>query len=57
LLFMAYQKDPRSGFVKMFGRMAGADRLMRFTAHVGSGVFAVPPGVAIGGWIGEGVVG
>jgi deferrochelatase/peroxidase EfeB len=57
LLFMAYQKDPRHGFVKLFGRMAGADRLMRFTTHVGSGVFAVPPGVPAGGWIGEGLIG
>jgi deferrochelatase/peroxidase EfeB len=57
LLFMAYQKDPRSGFVKMFGRMAGSDRLMRFSTHVGSGIFAVPPGVAVGGWVGDALVG
>jgi len=57
LLFMAYQKDPRRGFVKMFDHMARADRLMRFTTHVGSGVFAVPPGVAAGGWVGEGLIG
>jgi deferrochelatase/peroxidase EfeB len=55
LLFMAYQKDPRRGFARMFGRMAGADRLMPFTTHVGSGVFAVPPGIAAGGWVGEGL--
>jgi len=57
LLFMAYQKSPSRGFVKMFDRMAGTDRLMRFTTHVGSGVFAVPPGVALGGWIGQGFFG
>jgi deferrochelatase/peroxidase EfeB len=57
LLFMAYQKDPRRGFVKMFGHMAGSDRLMQFTTHVGSGVFAVPPGVALGGWVGETLLG
>ena len=53
LLFMAYQKDPRTGFVKMFERMSRLDRLNQFTTHVGSGVFAVPPGVNPGGFIGE----
>jgi hypothetical protein len=41
----------------MFGRMAGSDRLMRFSTHVGSGIFAVPPGVAVGGWVGDALVG
>jgi deferrochelatase/peroxidase EfeB len=53
LLFLAYQKDPRTGFVKMFEGMSRADRLNQFTTHVGSGVFAVPPGVRVGGFIGE----
>jgi deferrochelatase/peroxidase EfeB len=53
LLFMAYQKDPRTGFVQMFERMSRLDRLNQFTTHVGSGVFAVPPGVQAGGFIGE----
>lgn len=53
LLFLAYQKDPRTGFVKMFERMSRLDRLNQFTTHVGSGVFAIPPGVGVGGFIGE----
>jgi deferrochelatase/peroxidase EfeB len=53
LLFMAYQKDPRTGFVKMFERMSRLDRLNQFTVHTGSGVFAVPPGVKAGGFFGE----
>jgi deferrochelatase/peroxidase EfeB len=53
LLFMAYQKDPRTGFVQMFERMSRLDRLNQFTVHTGSGVFAVPPGVKAGGFIGE----
>jgi deferrochelatase/peroxidase EfeB len=52
LLFMAYQKDPRTGFVKMFETMSRVDRLNAFTTHVGSGVFAIPPGVALGSFIG-----
>jgi deferrochelatase/peroxidase EfeB len=53
LLFMAYQKDPRAGFVKMFEKMSRFDMLNQFTTHVGSGVFAMPPGVQPGGFLGE----
>jgi deferrochelatase/peroxidase EfeB len=53
LLFMAYQKDPRTGFVKMFEKMSRFDMLNQFTTHVGSGVFAIPPGVQPGGFFGE----
>jgi deferrochelatase/peroxidase EfeB len=57
LLFVAYQKDPRSGFVKMFERMAKFDMLNQFTTHTGSGIFACPPGVAPGQSIGAGLFG
>jgi deferrochelatase/peroxidase EfeB len=53
LLFMAYQKDPRTGFVKMFETLSRRDRLNEFATHVGSGVFAIPPGIQQGGTIGE----
>jgi deferrochelatase/peroxidase EfeB len=53
LLFMAYQKDPRTGFVTLFEAMSRRDRLNNFATHVGSGVFAIPPGVQPGGFIGE----
>ncbi len=55
LFFQSYQKDPRSSFVKVFGRMAKIDALNQFTTHVGSAIFACPPGVEQGGYIGQGL--
>jgi deferrochelatase/peroxidase EfeB len=52
LLFVAYQKDPRTGFIKMFERMAKFDMINQFVTHTGSGIFACPPGCAPGEPIG-----
>jgi deferrochelatase/peroxidase EfeB len=57
LLFLAYQKDPRAQFVKLFDRMAKFDMLNQFTTHTGSALFAVPPGVAEGQSVGGGLFG
>jgi deferrochelatase/peroxidase EfeB len=53
LFFIAYQRDPRAQFIPMQDRLARADALNEYIKHVGSAVFAVPPGIARGGWIGE----
>lgn len=53
LFFVAYQKDPRDGFIRIFGNMAKFDMLNQFTTHVGSGMFAVPPGARDGEFIGQ----
>jgi deferrochelatase/peroxidase EfeB len=53
LLFMAYQRDPRTGFIKIFERMAKFDMLNQFVTHTGSGIFACPPGCTEGGFIGQ----
>ena len=53
LLFVCYQRDPRSGFVKLFERMSKFDMLNQFVTHVGGGLFAVPPGAEPGDWIGR----
>jgi deferrochelatase/peroxidase EfeB len=37
--------------------MAKFDMLNQFVTHVGSGVFAIPPGVGKGGYIGETLLG
>ena len=55
LLFQCYQRDPRSGFTKMFEKMAKFDMLNQFTSHVGSALFAIPPGVQPGEFIGQGL--
>ena len=53
LFFMAYQRDPRRQFVPVQRRLAEQDALAPYTTHVGSAVFAVPPGARPGGFLGE----
>lgn len=53
LFFLAYQQDPREGFIKIFDKMSKFDMLNQFTTHVNSAVFACPPGTRKGGYIGE----
>jgi deferrochelatase/peroxidase EfeB len=55
LFFQAYQQDPRTGFIKLFEKMSRIDALNQFTTHVGSAVFACPPGARPGGFIGDGL--
>jgi len=58
LLFLGYQKDPRTAFVPVFTRMAEADALNQFTTHTASAVFAIPPGATgPGDWIGRTLLG
>ena len=55
-LFLAYQKDPRTGFVPIYDKLANVDALRTFTTHTASAVFAVPPGASgPGDWIGRGL--
>ncbi|WP_228125036.1 Dyp-type peroxidase [Candidatus Methylospira mobilis] len=53
LLFQCYQRDPRTGFIKLFTKMAQIDMLNQFTTHTGSGLFACPHGVKPGEFIGQ----
>jgi len=53
LFFVAYQSDPRTGFIKIFQNMAKLDALNQFATHVGSGLFACPPGAKPGESIGQ----
>ena len=48
LLFICYQRDPSSGFIKIFDRMSKFDMLNQFVTHVGGGLFACPGGVQEG---------
>ncbi|MET8180736.1 iron uptake transporter deferrochelatase/peroxidase subunit [Streptomyces sp. NPDC005336] len=45
LFFLAYQHDVRDGFVPLQQRLARTDALNEYIQHVGSALFAVPPGV------------
>ena len=53
LLFVAYQKDVRTGFIKIFEPMSKLDMMNQFTTHTGGGVFACPAGVKKGGYLGQ----
>jgi deferrochelatase/peroxidase EfeB len=53
LLFLAYQRDPRIGFIKIFENMAKLDALNQFTTHTGGGLFACPGGVQENEFIGQ----
>lgn len=53
LLFIAFQTDPARGFVPVQRRLARGDSLSRFLRHEASGLYAVPPGAAEGGYVGQ----
>ncbi|MFK0002061.1 iron uptake transporter deferrochelatase/peroxidase subunit [Paenarthrobacter sp. NPDC090520] len=56
LFFIAFVKDPRTHYVPMQLALAKGDTLsVEYLKHTGSGLFAVPPGVQQGGYIGEGL--
>ncbi|MEU6771558.1 iron uptake transporter deferrochelatase/peroxidase subunit [Streptomyces sp. NPDC046759] len=45
LFFLAYQRDVRQGFVPLQRKLSAHDALNEYIQHVGSAVFAIPPGV------------
>jgi deferrochelatase/peroxidase EfeB len=52
LFFLSFQRDP-DAFVQVQRRLGSNDALNEYLKHVGSGVWAVPPGARRGGWVGE----
>jgi dye decolorizing peroxidase len=56
LVFAAYQADIDRQFLPIQRRLAEKDLLNEWTTPIGSAVFAIPPGCAEGGWIGEPVL-
>jgi deferrochelatase/peroxidase EfeB len=57
LFFIAYQKDPRTGFVPIQRRLASLDSLNEYIRHTGSAVFACPPGLGADSWWGQTLLG
>ncbi|RSM58461.1 peroxidase [Actinoplanes sp. ATCC 53533] len=53
LIFAAYQRDIVRQFLPIQQRLADKDLLNEWITPIGSAVFAIPPGCAEGGWIGE----
>ncbi len=56
LVFAAYQADIDRQFLPIQRRLAEKDLLNEWITPIGSAVFAIPPGCAEGGWIGEPVL-
>jgi len=55
LFFIAFQRDPRKQFIPIQQRLAQNDLMNEYVRHVGSGVFAVPPGAKEGSYVGAGL--
>ncbi|ANE48878.1 deferrochelatase [Paenibacillus swuensis] len=53
LLFICYNRDPSSQYIPMQAKMSEVDRLNEYIEHVGSGIYAMLPGVNKGGYIGD----
>jgi deferrochelatase/peroxidase EfeB len=53
LFFICFQRDPEKQFVAIQRRLGQIDALSEYIKHVGSAVFAVPPGANPGGYVGE----
>lgn len=52
LLFISFQKDPQQ-FIKVQKNLGTKDKLNEYITHVGSGLFAILPGVEEGGYLGQ----
>lgn len=57
LLFMAWQADPRTGFLPVQARLDVGDALNRFTVTEGSALFACFPGCQPGEYVGQSLFG
>ncbi len=53
LFFLAYVRDPRTQFIPIQNAMATSDALMEYLKVTGSALFAVPPGLGAGEYVGE----
>lgn len=58
LFFLAYQNDPRTAFIPLQKNLARNDAMNEYVKHVGSGLWAVPRGVANSDeYLGQGIFG
>ena len=57
LFFISFQRDPRKQFVPLQRRLGQFDRLTEYIERTGSAVFACPPGIKSGGFVGEALLG
>jgi deferrochelatase/peroxidase EfeB len=53
LFFVAFLRDPRTHFIPIQTKLGLGDGLSEYLQHTGSALFAVPPGIAQGEYIGQ----
>jgi len=53
LFFLAYVRDPRTHFIPIQMNLGLGDGLSEYLQHTGSALFAIPPGIAQGGYVGQ----
>ncbi len=53
LFFIAFVREPQSRYVPLQNTLSRDDALMEYLEHTGSGLWAVPPGVRAGSYIGQ----
>jgi deferrochelatase/peroxidase EfeB len=57
LFFICFQRDPQRQFVAIQRRLGSSDALNEYIKHVGSAIFAIPPGAKRGGYVGQALLG
>ncbi len=53
LFFIAFVTDPRTHYIPMQTKLSANDLMMEYLQHIGSGLWACPPGVARGQFVGQ----
>lgn len=53
LFFIAFVRNPATNYIPVQNRLATTDLLTEYLQHTGSALFAVPPGVREGAFVGE----
>jgi deferrochelatase/peroxidase EfeB len=53
LFFIAYLRDPVTHFIPIQTKIGRGDRMSEYVRHTGSALFAIPPGIKQGGYVGQ----
>jgi deferrochelatase/peroxidase EfeB len=53
LFFLAYVRDPRTHYIPIQMKLGMGDGLSEYVQHTGSALFAIPPGIAQGEYVGQ----
>ena len=53
LIFVCFQRDPRTGFIRINEKLSRFDMMNQFVTNVGGGLFACPRGIEQGSYIGR----